>query len=400
MRGIGLALLVAAGPFVGPAADPVGSPQPYRKAGAEPLEFRGPGRDAPEPDVSEVVLGWFGPGDPAHPEFGGYWRGATLALEQENAAGGYGGRPFRLEAAWSESPWKAGVLEVTRLVYERGAWAVIGGVDGATTHLAAQLALKSCFLLLSPGSSDRTADLANVPWLFSLPPSDVRLASTIAGSVAPGPFVVAAGTDHDSHAAWAALRRQLAARRLAPAVVLELPAEDADLPAAAARLLEAAPRTVVVLAPSQLGGRLVAALRAARFEGPIVGSAPASRAVFAAAAGEAVEGVRAPVWVDTQSVAWRTFAAAYGHRFRDEPPDAAAAEGYDALRLVAAAIRTAGLNRPRIRDAVRALAPWSGAGSVVRWDALGRNQPGVSLTMGVWSQGRLATGRSGVLGSR
>ncbi len=405
MRRLGLALIVAAGPAVcasASAADPAGSAPPYHRAGAEPLEFRGPGREAPEPDVSEVVLGWFGPGDPGHPEFGGYWRGASLALEQENAAGGYRGRPFRLEAAWSESPWKAGILEVTRLVFERGAWAVIGGVDGTTTHLAAQLALKSYFLLLSPGSSDRTADLANVPWLFSLPPSDVRLASAMAGAVAqsPGALVVVAATDHDSHAALVALRRELAARRLALAVVLELPAEDADLSAAAARLLAAAPRTVVVLAPSGPGGRMVAALRTAGFDGTIVGGAPASRAAFAVAAGEAAEGVRAPVWLDMQSAAWRSFASAYAARFGPDSPDESAVEGYDAVRLVAAAIRSAGLNRPRIRDAVRALAPWTGAGGVVRWDALGRNQPAAPLAMGVWSHGRLAAETGGMPGSR
>ena len=49
------------------------------------------------------------PGDPDHPDFGDLWRGATLALEQENSAGGYRGKPFRLLPAWSESPWKAGI---------------------------------------------------------------------------------------------------------------------------------------------------------------------------------------------------------------------------------------------------------------------------------------------------
>ena len=41
--------------------------EPYRKGGQEPLDFRGPGRDEPEPDVTEVVLGWFGPGEPRSP---------------------------------------------------------------------------------------------------------------------------------------------------------------------------------------------------------------------------------------------------------------------------------------------------------------------------------------------
>ena len=158
--------------------------KPYKQPSPEPLDFRGPGREEPEPDVDEVVLGWFGPGDPDHPDFGDLWRGATLALEQENAAGGYRGKPFRILPAWSENPWKAGIVDLTRLVYDRGAWAVIGGVDGTTTHLAVQIALKSHFLLLSPGSTDASADHANVPWLFSLPPSDERIAPVLADAIA------------------------------------------------------------------------------------------------------------------------------------------------------------------------------------------------------------------------
>lgn len=402
MKAAGLALFAATGLLVCAPPAQASGPSPPRKAGQQPLEFRGPGRDEPEPQLREVVLGWFGPGDPDHPEFGGYWRGASLALEQENAAGGYRGAPFRLEAAWSDSPWKAGVLQVTRLVYERGAWVVIGGVDGTTTHLAVQLALKSYFLLLSPGSSDVTADLANVPWLFSLPPSDERLASAMAAAAARGPGapVIVAATDHDSHAALVALRRALAARRLSPLAVVELPPGDSDLSLVVRRLLEVKPRTAVVLAASRLGGRLAAALRAAGFDGTIVGGAPAGRATFASAAGSAAEGVQAPVWLDTRSPAWSSFADAYARRFGGEEPDAAAAEGYDALRLAAAAIRRAGLNRPRIRDAVRALAPWQGAGGVVSWNALGRNEPAPGVEMGVWSHGRLAVGAGGSRGSR
>ena len=134
--------------------------------------------------MSEVVLGWFGPGDPDHPEFGDFWRGAVLALEEENAGGGYRGRPFRLQPVWSESPWAAGIIDLTRLVVGGGVWAVLGGVDGTTTHLAVQIALKAHVLLLSPGSTDATTDHANVPWLFSLPPSDERIAPVLADALA------------------------------------------------------------------------------------------------------------------------------------------------------------------------------------------------------------------------
>jgi len=369
--------------------------EPYRKGGQEPLDFRGPGREEPEPDVPEVVLGWFGPGSPDHPGFGTLWRGALVALEEENAAGGYRGRPFRLEAAWSESPWQAGIVDLTRLVYDRRAWAVIGGVDGTTTHLAVQVALKSHFLLLSPGSTDVSTDRANVPWLFSLPPSDEALAPVVVGALARaaagGAFAIAASTDHASHAALVAFRRELGRRGLVPAALVELAPSEAGLGAVAAHLQEDRPRAVLVLAPAPLAGGLVAALRRAGFAGAILGGATAAGTAFRLAAGDAAEGVLAPRSAEP-GAAWDAFAAAYERRW-GAAPDEAAANGYDAVRLVVAAVRSAGLNRARIRDAVRALAPWSGAGGLVRWDALGRDQRPVGL--GRWTAGRLLADDAG-----
>lgn len=362
--------------------------EPYRGSGQEPLDFRGPGRDTPAPDVDEVLLGWFGPGDAAHPEFGDFWRGATLALEQENAAGGYREKPFRLLPAWSESPWKAGVLDVARLVQQQGAWAVLGGVDGTTTHLAVQLALKSHFLLLSPGSSDPTADAANVPWLFSLAPSDRAIAPLLAGVAdRAGRFAVLAGTDHDSHATLVELRRALRDRPTGPTAVVEVAPEE-DAAEAVARVLAGRPQALIVLAPAVRGGQLVAALREAGFSGTIAGGAPFGRAAFARAAGAAAEGVLAPDAGVGSGPASETFLRAYEARWA-ERPDAAAVHGYDALRLTAAAVRRAGVNRARIRDEIRALSPWTGASGTVRFDPRGRREAAVAL--GVWRGGRLVS---------
>ena len=114
-------------------------------------------------------------------------------------------------------------------------------------------------------------------------------------------------------------------------------------------------------------------------------AAPASRArAFARAAGDDAEGVLAPALAEPSLDA--AFFQAYEARW-GEPADAAAALGADAVRLVAAAVRSAGLNRARIRDAVRALAPWTGASGRVRWDPRGRNERPAEL--GVWRHGRL-----------
>jgi branched-chain amino acid transport system substrate-binding protein len=364
---------------------------PYRRAGEQALEFRGPGREEPEPVVAEVVLGWFGPADPGHRELGEFWRGAVLGLEAENAAGGYRGAPFRLASAWSDSPWQAGAAQLARLVYVDRAWAVIGGIDGASTHVAEQLALKARFALLSPGSTDPTANCAQVPWLFTaLPPDDRQapvLVERLLREAGTGALAVAATVDHDSHAALVALRREMAARGLQPATVLELDAAE-DLGTGAGRLLEARPGAVLVVAPARPAAEIVSALRRGGFGGRILGSAPLASNAFLRAAGSAAEGVLAPSLLEaSDSPAWDAFARAYAGRWGGDP-DFAAAQSHDAVRFLASAVRRAGLNRARIADALRASAPWSGAAGVLRWDTLGRNQRAVGLAC--WRGGRLS----------
>lgn len=388
MRPVGGVLALVLAGVLGWAQEPA-APEPWKQAGEEPLEYRGPGREAPEPQVDEVVLGWFGPGDPDHPAGGSFWRGAVLALEELNEGGGYRGRPFRLRPGWSESPWAAGVVEVTRMVYEDGVWAILGGIDGASAHLAEQVALKARVTLLSSGSTDKTANMASVPWFFSLLPSDAVqmpvLVAALADAAAGDPFAVAAAAEHDAHAALVELRRALSPRRLTPTSLVEFDPKEPDLGPLAGRLLQGQPRAVVVLAPPEAAARLVTALRRAGFGGPLLGGAPLGLASFGTTARGAGEGVVVPLLWEP-SPEWDSFAEMYENRW-EGPPDYAAARSYDAVRLVADAVQRAGLNRARIGDAIRQGAPWRGVAGIVRWNALGQNEGPVGLAR--WTGGRL-----------
>jgi branched-chain amino acid transport system substrate-binding protein len=364
-------------------------PEPWKEAGKAPLEFRGPGRENPEPDVAEVALGWFGPGDPDHATGGDFWRGAILAVEQLNGGDAFRHRPVRLHSAWSENPWGTGIGELSAMVLKGRAWALLGAIDGASAHLAEQVALKARVTLLSSGSTATTAHMASVPWYFSLVPTDDAqapvLVEALGEAAAGGPFAVAAAAEHDAHAALVELRDTLAEKRLTPATLLEFDPVEEDLGAVAGRLLEGAPRAIVVLAPPGPGARLVRALRGRGFAGTLIGGAPLALNAFARRVGEAGEGVVVPLlW--QPSPRWDSFARMYENRWR-ERPDHAATWSYDAVRLVADAVQRAGLNRARVRDAVRGLAPWKGAGGVVRWDALGRNRAPVGLAR--WTRGQL-----------
>src|ERR1035437_670555 len=100
-------------PYAGEPADL----SPYAKFAApydlnytHPNIYSGAARDIPEPkNLSEVRIGFFGPIE-HNPElvFGlRMLHGAQLAVEEANAHGGYGGKPFRLMPQNNYDNWQA-----------------------------------------------------------------------------------------------------------------------------------------------------------------------------------------------------------------------------------------------------------------------------------------------------
>ena len=72
---------------------------PYDVNYTHPDIYTGAGRDLPEPkNLTEVRIGFFGPIEHSPEQVFGMrmLHGAQLAVEEANANGGYGGKPFRL----------------------------------------------------------------------------------------------------------------------------------------------------------------------------------------------------------------------------------------------------------------------------------------------------------------
>jgi ABC-type branched-subunit amino acid transport system substrate-binding protein len=365
------------------------STEPYFDATTRRPEYAGPGREDPAPeDPDEVRIGYFGPDDPDHPAGGDPWLASALAVEEANRSGGYRGLPFRLVAAWSDNPWSTGVARVARMAYEDDVWAIVGSIDGASTHLAEQIVAKARLTLIGAAATDKTVNLANVPWMFSCLPADDRQADLLAGAIRDEigrePFMLISATDHDSRTLTAELRAALKRQEIAPLHHLEIEPGADDLEGLVGQVAAGEPQAVVILAGPADSARLVTALREGRIGARLFGSSSMDRRLFAERAGEAAEGAFFPRLCDRAASSDRfveTFESRFGRR-----PDCVTAQTYDATRLLIAAIRRAGLNRARIRDAVRALPPWSGAAGRVEWNPLGQNLR--EVRMATFSEGR------------
>ena len=169
------------------------------------------------------------------------------------------------------------------------------------------------------------------------------------------PFVLISATDHDSRILATEFERYISTRGVSPALhVKYTPQEKRSLQpvddigkAAGAFLIFAGPRE---------SAEIVNTLRL-RFKAPLIGGPAMGRSLFLKEAGSSSAGVLFPLLGNAElndSFAMK-FRARYGRT-----PDFAARQTYDSLRLLALAIENAGLQRERIRDALRNLVPWEG----------------------------------------
>ncbi|MGA2183392.1 MAG: ABC transporter substrate-binding protein [Bryobacteraceae bacterium] len=354
--------------------------QPYHRAQPIPAVYDAAGQEDPPPaSVDRVPIGYFGPSDPGHFAGGSVWQGTVLAIEQANAAGGWHGVPFVLVPVWSENPWTAGAARLIAMLYSERAPVLIAGIDGPSAHLAEQVTTKALIPVVNPAATDRSIQTAGVPWMFTCLPGDHLQATVLTDAIARDgqPFALLTATDHDSRAFAGQLKTAFAESRMSPKFQVEFEAGTNDSPDLGQRVLDFAVHSLVLVAGPHDTARVLRVIRERGFAGRIYAGPAASRAATLAAADGAAEGVFFPLLV--QDVAeTASLRVAFRTRFGREP-DWAAEDAWDTANIVVAAIRKAGMNRARIRDAIEGLSPWHGATGTIHWDERGQNDRGVRL---------------------
>jgi branched-chain amino acid transport system substrate-binding protein len=339
-------------------------------------------------NLTEIRIGWFGPTNADDPLTGDLWWAANLAIREANArTSDFGPRasdflrlPFRLVPRWAVDPWGSGVSQLTRMVYDEQPLALLGSVDSATTHLAEQVVAKANLPLVSPIATDKSVTLAGVSWMFACAPSDAAVAPVLVDAILanlkhPGDkLVLLTVTDHESRMTTREALREFSRRGRRPDFRFEVPPGAADIGRQIQSLAEVESAVVLVIAGVKDAARLVTAVREQAASAQIYGSQAMGRASFLKCAGAAAEGVRFPLlFIEDTPV---TNTARFVERFRAErhhPPDYTAALAYDATGLLVEAIRRAGPNRARIREALHQLPPWAGVAGPIRFDGTGQN---------------------------
>jgi branched-chain amino acid transport system substrate-binding protein len=316
------------------------------------------------------------------------------------------------------------------MVYDEQPLALLGSVDSASTHLAEQVVAKANLPLVSPIATDKSVTLAGVSWMFSCAPSDAAIARVLvddilatladAGDSPAGSrrgdeartgkseidqsltsaatgrentsrLALLACTDHESRMLTREVLRECSRRGRMPDFRFNIPPGALDFARQMEGMVEAKPATVLIVAGAEDAARWVKAVREKAPAVQVFGSQAMGRARFRELAGPTAEGVRFPLLFVPDAAGPK--AAQFIERFaadRRRPPDYTAVLTYDATRLLLEAIRRAGPNRARIREALTQLSPWPGLAGPIRFDGTGQNMR-TDICMGIIRSGAVVS---------
>ena len=355
-------------------------------------EFLGAGRDKPDPEVDEVAIGFIGPleeqdkptlppglrpgaqGGPKAELFGRpMLQAAQLAIDDANRAGGYLGKPFRLQLRTDLVQWGQTSNELAQFAYTDGVWALLSGVESNHQHVMARATLKAEVPIVNAGSTDPTLLEHAIPWIVRVMSDDRQnaylLLDYILRSRGLAHIAVLRVNDRDGRVGIAHFMR--GARRLNHPVVIEQRFNNGerDFTQQLDNIAHTNADALFLLGNPQELGLIVKAVRERGMALPIFAFDRCIHPKFLEAAGAAAEGVVATATFnpDRDEPTWVDFRRRYQERFGAEP-SAFSAYAYDGTNLIITAIRSAGLNRARIRDALFATKTFAGVTGTIELD--------------------------------
>jgi len=346
-----------------------------------PLQFLGPGREKPEPDVKTVKIGIIAPLERTHEDYIGrsMLRGTQTAIDEANAAGGYKGKPFELVVRNDTGLWGASANEIVAFSYEDKVWAIIGSVDGANTHIAIRVALKTEVPIMNVADMDPTLVETKIPWVFRNTADDRQMVYTIAYYVYKqlGYRRVAILRADNRYGRFGVGEFKSSSVRLGKPAPIEINYEvhfknvNPDFTIQMNRLERIKPEAVLLWADAEAAAHIVKIMRQRGLNMPIFACERVVSPIFLKIAGEAAEGVVAtyPYNPDANIPQLTAFNQRYKERFGVKP-DTYAAHAYDGANMIIQAICKAGLNRYRIRDELAKMNAYRGVtGDIIFDDA-------------------------------
>lgn len=371
--------------------------KPYYQHYTETPEYNGAARDVQDvkaADVTEVPIGFLGPIQDHKDQALGQamLHGAEMAVDEANARGGYGGKPFRLKIHNDGALWGSSSNELVKMVYEDKVWAMLGSISGDSTHIALRVSLRAELPIVNCAATDPTIPETIIPWILTSIQDDRVQSYTLARRIYSdlGLKRIALLRVNERYGRFGVLKFRDASRRLGHPVVIEQKFAPGDT--SFTRELDVINDSrvdgIVLWADAAAAGAILKQMRAMGMKQPVFGSYRVVGDGLWQAAGESAEGLEVvyPYDPNRDDRAWLDFQKRFTAKYQAHV-DAFSALAFDTMNILLDAICRAGLNRGRIRDALYGLKHYKGVTGEMIFDPNAKNI--ASLYLGKVMGGKL-----------
>ena len=358
---------------------------PYDNNYTHPNIYLGAARDIPEPkNLKEIRIGFFGPIEHNSESVLGLrmLHGAQMAVDEANAAGGYGGKPFKLMLHNDYNNWQAKAVygdvrptesaiwgsasdEAVKMAYDEQVWAIFGSISSESTHIALRVALRAELPVVSSANTDPTVPETTIPWYFGTMQDDREQYLTLARRMYTqlGLKRVAVLRSSSRYGRFGLGKFLDASRRLGHPVVMEQIFQPGDTDySRQLRVIRSSRADAVLLVGDELeAATILKQMRAAGMKQRAFGAFRTLGDTLLKEAGDSAEGFEAVYPYDPmrQDPRWLDFNLRFEDRFH-EKPEQFASMAFDTMNALLDSICKAGLNRARIHDALANIDEYDG----------------------------------------
>jgi len=310
--------------------------------------------------------------------------GAKMALEEINKAGGVLGRPLELRIEDNQSTNPGSVLAISKLTSGNDLTALIGSVRSTQIQAVSPTVLK-VGLPMVIGGTDYGLTHANNPWIFRARPNDSYSARVIAdygvNTLKLKKWAIVHSTDSFGNGGKNILTESLKGMGITPVTVQGFTSNSQDF-------------TPIVLAIKQSGADVISSyianstdvgifakqLRQLGVTAAWVGSPSMATDTAMKLAGDALYGTYS---ISDFAIESSPEAKAYAKSYREKynlEPDLFSSWSYDAVKLLATAIKAANSTKPAdIKKSLHAIKGYKGAEGTYNFDKNGDGLHGYNI---------------------
>ena len=331
-------------------------------------------------DVSEVAIGFLGP-IYQHKDIAlgtAMLNGAQMAIDEANARGGYGGKPFHLKIHNDGATWGASSNEIVKMEYDDKVWAMLGSISGDSTHIALRVSLRSELPIVNSAATDPTIPETLIPWILTSIQDDRVQGYTLARRIYTdlGYKRVGLLRVNERYGRFGIIKFKDASRRLGHPVVIEqkyMPG-DQSFTRELQVINDSRVDAIVLWADAPAAGTILKQMQQMGMKQPVFGAWRVLGDGLFANAGNAAEGLEVvyPYNPDRDDPLWLDFQKRFTARYQAKV-DSFSALGFDTMNILLDAICRAGLNRGQIRDALYSLERYKGVTGEMVFDPNAKN---------------------------